>query len=151
MSVEDRLREDQNLALKAGKKEEISTIRMIRAQIKDARITKGDKLSDEDVALVLQKAAKIRKEAIEMYVKGNREDLAAKEEAEYNIIAKYLPQQLSEDQIDNIIHETIYSLEVSGEKDIGRVMGAIMPKIKGKADGKSVQQKVRIALTQISS
>lgn len=151
MSIEDRLLEDQNLALKAGKKEEISTIRMIRAQIKDARISKGDKLSDEDVALVLQKAAKIRKEAIEMYVKGNREDLAAKEEAEYKIIAKYLPQQLSEDQIEKIIQETIYSLEVSGEKDIGRVMGAIMPKIKGKADGKSVQQKVRIALTQISS
>jgi uncharacterized protein YqeY len=124
---------------------------MIRAQIKDARISKGDKLSDEDIALVLQKAAKIRKEAIEMYTKGNREDLAAKEEAEYKIIAKYLPQQLSEDQIENIIHETIYSLEVSGEKDIGRVMGAIMPKIKGKADGKSVQQKVRIALAQISS
>jgi uncharacterized protein YqeY len=151
MSIEDRLLEDQNLALKAGKKEEISTIRMIRAQIKDARISKGDKLSDEDIALVLQKAAKIRKEAIEMYTKGNREDLAAKEEAEYKIIAKYLPQQLSEDQIENIIHETIYSLEVSGEKDIGRVMGAIMPKIKGKADGKSVQQKVRIALAQISS
>lgn len=151
MSIEDRLLEDQNLALKAGKKEEISTIRMIRAQIKDARISKGDELSDEDVALVLQKAAKIRKEAIEMYVKGNREDLAAKEEAEYKIIAKYLPQQLSEDQLEKIIQETIYSLEVSGEKDIGRVMGAIMPKIKGKADGKSVQQKVRIALTQISS
>ena len=151
MSIEDRLLEDQNMALKAGKKEEISTIRMIRAQIKDARISKGDELSDEEVALVLQKAAKIRKEAIEMYAKSDRGDLVAKEEAEYKIIEKYLPEQLSEDQVDKLIQETLSSLDVSGEKDIGRVMGAIMPKVKGKADGKSVQQRVRIALSQISS
>lgn len=151
MSIEDRLLEDQNLALKAGKKEEISTIRMIRAQIKDARISKGDELSDEEVALVIQKAAKIRKEAIEMYAKSDRADLVAKEEAEYKIIEKYLPEQLSEDQVDKLIQETLSSLDVSSEKDIGRVMGAIMPKVKGKADGKSVQQKVRIALSQISS
>jgi uncharacterized protein YqeY len=151
MSIEERLLEDQNLALKAGKKEEISTIRMIRAQIKDARISKGDKLSDEEVAFVLQKAAKIRKEAIAMFAKSNRDDLVAKEEAEYKIIEKYLPEQLSEDQVDKLIQETLSSLDVSGEKDIGRVMGAIMPKVKGKADGKLIQQKVRIALSQISS
>lgn len=151
MSLEERLLEDLKLAMKAGRKEEISTLRMLRAQIKNARISKGEDLSDQEVALVLQKAVKVRKEAMEMFSKGNRADLVAKEQKEYDIIAKYLPEQLSEEQIEKLIRETISSLEVSSEKDIGRVMGALMPKVKGKADGKIIQQKVRLALTQLPS
>jgi len=153
MSLEDRLFEDLKLALKAGKKEEVSTLRMIRAQIKDTRIArgKGTELNDEDITQVLQKAAKNRKEAIEMYEKGNRDDLVAKEQAEYEIIVRYMPEQLSEQEIEKIIQETISSLHVSSEKDIGRVMGAIMPKVKGKADGKLVQHKVKVALANLPS
>jgi uncharacterized protein YqeY len=151
MSIENRLMEDLKLAMKAGRKEEVTTLRMIRAQIKNAQIEKGEDLSEEDVAQVLNKAAKVRIEAIEMYQKGNRDDLVAKEHAEYEIIAKYMPEQLNDDEIEKIIQETIMSLQASSEKDIGRVMGAIMPKVKGKADGRIIQQKVRVALTKLSS
>ena len=151
MALEELLFEDLKLAMKARRKEEISTLRLLRAQIKDARISKGEDLDEQEVTSVLQKAAKIRKEAIEMFLQGNREDLVAKEQKEYEIIAKYLPEQLSEEQIDNLIQEIISSLDVTSEKDFGRVMGAIMPKVKGKADGKIIQQKVKLALTQLPS
>jgi uncharacterized protein YqeY len=151
MSLEERLLEDLKLAMKASRKEEISTLRMVRAQIKDAQISKGEALSDQEVAAVLQKAAKIRKEAMDMFSKGNREDLVAKEQKEFDIITKYLPEQLSEEQIETLIKETISALNVSSEKDFGRVMSAIMPKVKGKADGKIIQQKVKLALTQLPS
>ena len=151
MSLEERLLEDLKLAMKAGRKEEVSTLRMLRAQVKDARISKGEDLTDQEVSAVLQKAVKIRKEAMEMFSKGDRIDLVEKEQKEYEIISIYLPEQLTEEQIENLIQETIFSLQVSGEKDLGRVMGAIMPKVKGKADGKIIQQKVKLALTQLPS
>jgi uncharacterized protein YqeY len=150
MSVEKQLLEDMNLALKSGRKIELDTIRMLRAQIKSASIDKKDDLDEAELAQVLQKEAKKRKEAIEMYQKGNREDLVKKEESELAIIAKYLPEQLSEKDIDSIINEAIVSLQVTTEKDMGSVMGAIMPKVKGKADGKLVQQKVKEFLANLS-
>jgi uncharacterized protein YqeY len=85
-----------------------------------------------------------------MYKQGNREDLVKKEEAELSVIAKYLPEQLSEKDLEDIIQSSIESLQVTSEKDMGRVMGAIMPKVKGKADGKLVQQKVKDHLAKLS-
>lgn len=143
MSIEEQLLEDMKLAMKAGKKLELETVRILRAQIKTASIDKKDDLSDSEVAQVLQKEAKKRKEAIEMYEKGGREDLVNKESAELEIISKYLPEQLSDKELDTIIKETISTLQITSEKDMGRVMGAVMPKVKGKADGKIVQQKVK--------
>jgi len=143
MSIEEQLLQDMKLAMKAGKKLELETVRILRAQIKTASIDKRDDLSDSEVAQVLQKEAKKRKEAIEMYKKGGREDLVNKESAELEIISKYLPEQLSDEELDSIIKETISTLQVTSEKDMGRVMGAVMPKVKGKADGKAVQQKVK--------
>jgi uncharacterized protein YqeY len=143
MSIEEQLLKDMNLALKAGKKLELETVRMLRAQIKRTSIDKKDELTDSEVAQVLQKEAKKRKEAMEMYRSGGREDLVNKESAELDIIAKYLPEQLSEEEIEKVIRETVSDMQVSSEKDMGRVMGAVMPKVKGKADGKLVQQKVK--------
>jgi len=150
MSVEKQLMEDMKLAMKSGNKITLNTIRILRAQIKTASIDKKDELDEAELAQVLQKEAKKRKEAMEMYKQGNREDLFKKEEAELGIISNYLPEQLSEEDIDQIISESISSLQVSGEKDMGRVMGAIMPKLKGKADGKVVQQKVKEHLAKLS-
>ncbi len=143
MSLEKQLMEDMKLAMKARKKLELETIRILRAQIKIASIDKKDDLTDSEMAQVLQKEAKKRKEAIELYKQGNREDLVKKESAELEIISKYMPEQLSDKELDSIIKETISTLQVSNEKDMGRVMGAVMPKVKGKADGKIVQQKVK--------
>ena len=150
MSLEKQLLADMNAALKAGRKEEVATIRMIRAQIKDATIAKGDELLEADIHQVLQRAVKIRKEAIEMYRQGNRQDLVDKENSELQIINRYLPKQLSEDDLRQMIAEIIISLNLSSEKDIGRLMGAIMPKVQGKADGKIVQQLAKTALTNLS-
>lgn len=143
MSLEKQLMEDMKLAMKARKKLELETIRILRAQIKTASIDKKDDLTDSEMAQVLQKEAKKRKEAIELYKQGNREDLVKKESAELEIISKYMPEQLSDKELDSIIKETISALQVSNEKDMGRVMGAVMPRVKGKADGKIVQQKVK--------
>jgi len=143
MSIEKQLMEDMKLAMKAGKKLELETIRILRAQIKTASIDKKDDLTDSEMAQVLQKEAKKRKEAIALYKQGNREDLVNKESAELEIISNYMPEQLSDEELESIINETISTLQVTGEKDMGRVMGAIMPKVKGKADGKIVQQKVK--------
>jgi uncharacterized protein YqeY len=150
MSVEKQLMEDMKLAMKSGNKIERDTIRMLRAQIKLASIDKKDELNEAELAQVLQKEAKKRKEAIEMFQQGNRQDLVKKEESELEIISTYLPEQLSDKDLDKIITEAIESLQVTSEKDMGRVMGAIMPKVKGKADGKVVQQKVKEYLAKLS-
>lgn len=150
MSVEKQLMEDMKLAMKSGNKIERDTIRMLRAQIKLASIDKKDELNEAELAQVLQKEAKKRKEAIEMYQQGNREDLVKKEKSELEIISTYLPKQLSDKDLDKTIKEAIESLQVTSEKDMGRVMGALMPKVKGKADGKVVQQKVKEHLAKLS-
>jgi len=150
MSVEIQLMEDMKLAMKSGNKTALDTIRMLRAQIKSASIDKKDNLDEAELAQVLQKEAKKRKEAIELFKQGNREDLVKKEESELLIISKYLPDQLSDKALDEIISESIASLKVESEKDMGRIMGAIMPKVKGKADGKVVQQKVKDQLAKLS-
>ena len=143
MSLEEQLIHDMKLAMKAGNKLELETIRILRAQIKTASIDKKDVLNDSELAQVLQKEGKRRKEAIEMYQKGGREDLVKKESAELEIISKYLPEQLSDDELNRYYKRDDCRLQVSDEKDMGRVMGAVMPKVKGKADGKVVQQKVK--------
>ena len=150
MSVEKQLLENMNAALKAGRKGEVATIRMVRAQLKNARIAKGSELDETDVNQVLQKAVKIRKEAIEMYQQAGRQDLVNKESGELQIIQKYLPQPLSEDEIKRVIAEIQASLNLSSEKDLGRLMGAIMTKVQGKADGKLVQQLAKAALANLS-
>jgi uncharacterized protein YqeY len=150
MSIEQQLLDDMNTAMKAGKKEEVATIRMVRAQIHDARIAKGSDLNEIDINQVLQRAVKIRKEAIEMYRQGNRQDLVDKESRELQIIGKYLPEQIAEDDLKGLIAEIITSLNLSSEKDLGRLMSAIMPKVQGKADGKIVQQLARHALASLS-
>jgi uncharacterized protein YqeY len=150
MSIEQQLLKDMNAALKAGKKEDVATIRMVRAQLKDARIAKGSDLDEADINQVLQRAVKMRKEAMEMYRQGNRQDLVDKESTELQIIQRYLPEQLSTEDLNKLIAEIISSLNLSSEKDLGRLMGTIMPKVQGQADGKLVQQLAKSALALLS-
>jgi uncharacterized protein YqeY len=103
------------------------------------------------VAGILQKAAKKRKESIEMYIDGNRQDLADKEAFELTVIKRYLPEEMSEDSILEIISLEITTLNLNSDKDIGRLMGIVMPKLKGKADGNLVQQLARKALAELST
>jgi len=150
MTTEERLQEDMKLAMKAGKKDELSAIRLMRAQLKDARIKKSDDLTEDEVLGILQKSAKKRKESIDIFRDGNRQDLADKELFELSVIQKYMPEELSEESILEVINAEIKSLTLSSDKDIGRLMGTLMPKMKGKADGKLVQQLARKTLADLS-
>lgn len=149
MSIEKQLTEDMKLALKSGDKTTLGTIRLLRAQIKTASINKKDDLSESEVTQVLQKEAKKRKESIAMFKQGNREDLVKKEMTELEIIDRYLPEQISEADLAAIIKEEAQTIQAASEKDMGRLMGAVMPKVQGKADGKQVQQKVREFLANL--
>jgi len=148
--IDNRLSEDIITAMKAGEKDKTETFRTLRAQIKNAKIKKGDDLEVSEEEQVLMTAAKRRKESISMFKEGNREDLVAKEQFQLDLIQNYLPEQISEDEIEIIVNDTISSLNISGMSDLGRVMGALMPKVKGKADGKIVQQKVREAISKLT-
>ena len=145
MNLLDRLTEDMKAAMKSGDQVRLSVIRQLRSQIKNAQLApgKGGELTDEEILRVVSNAAKKAKEAIELYKQGDRQDLVEKESAELAIIQEYLPEQLSEDEIARIIDAVIAEENATSMKDMGRVMGKVMQQVRGKADGKLVQQLVR--------
>lgn len=147
MNIQDRLNEDLKTAMKAKEKVKVETIRMVRAQLKDFQIAKGDELSEEDEVSVLTSAAKKRKEALDLYKKSDRQDLIEKEKQELEIISAYLPAQLSKEEIEKIVVRIVEEVGASSPQDMGKVMGASMKELKGKADGKIVQEIVREKLT----
>jgi uncharacterized protein YqeY len=125
-------------ALKAGEKERLSALRMLLSELKNARIAAGEDLTREAEEKVLSSYAKKRKEAIEKYREGGRPELADKEEREYQITVSYLPEQLEEPEIREIIDKTITELQAGGMKDFGRVMKAVMGEVGSRAEGSAV-------------
>lgn len=142
----DKLTDEMKSAMKSGDKIKLSTIRQLRAQMKDAQIAKGDELTEEEMMAVLNNAAKKRREAIKLYEQGGRDELAENEKAELAVIETYLPQQLSEAEVSDIIDKAIAETGAAGPSDLGKVMGKIMGQVRGRADGKLVQQLVRTKL-----
>lgn len=143
MNLQDKLNEDYKAAMKSGDKLRIETLRLLRAQLKDAKISKMEALTPEEEIAALSNAAKKRREAIEMYKQGGRNDLLEKEAAELAIISAYLPQALSAEEVARIIDTAIKETGAAAAGDMGKIMGKIMPQVKGRADGKMVQQMVR--------
>lgn len=145
MSLKDRLVEDMKVAMKAKEegKVRLSVIRMARAAIKNAEIDKRTEFSDEQVIEVLAREVKMRRDSIEEFSKANRPDTVKALEEEISVLMEYLPQQLSEGEIRQLAQETIAAVGAQGPKDLGKVMGSITPKTKGRADGKLVNQVVR--------
>jgi uncharacterized protein YqeY len=143
MGLEDRLLEDYTNAMKAQNRIALETVRMVRAAIKNASLEKRSPLSEEEVSAVLSREVKRRKESLEMYEKGGRKDLAEKEAAEIEIISAYLPKALSEAELEDIIVRTIQEVGASGAGEMGKVMAAVMPQVKGRAEGKLIQELVR--------
>ncbi len=143
MELKDRIDSECKTALKSGEKIKVSTLRMILAEVKNAEIAKRGDLSEEELLAVVAREARKRKEAIEEFGKGGREDLVAKESEELAIIQAYLPEQMSDGEVRSIVEETIKEVGATSSGDLGKVMGKLMPKIKGKADGKKVNQMVR--------
>ena len=143
MEIQDRLSEDLKTAMKAKEKVKVETIRMVRAQLKNFQIAKRDELTEEDEISVVINAAKIRKEALELYEKSDRQDLIDRERQELEIISAYLPAQLSKEEVDRVVLKVMQEVGASSPQDMGKVMSAAMKELRGKADGKMVQEIVR--------
>lgn len=147
MSLTDRISQDMKIAMKAGEKLRLATLRTLRAAILEFEKAKeGNVPGEEDELRILTTAAKKRKEAIEQYREAGREDLAETEEQELAIIAEYLPAQLDAAEIEEIVTRVIEEAGASGMQDMGKVMGPLMKQLQGRADGAVVQKLVRSKL-----
>lgn len=149
MELLKQINQDYKKALKEKKSKRKDTLRLIRNAIEQKEIAKGkeEELKKEDVIEVLNKQAEQRKESIEQYEEAGRDELVKKEKEELELIEKYLPEPLSESEIEAKVTETIEQIEAQGLEDMGKVMGKVMPKVKGKADGNKVKEIVKNKLS----
>ncbi|MFN3396468.1 MAG: GatB/YqeY domain-containing protein [Thermodesulfovibrionales bacterium] len=145
MDILKKIDDDLSTSLKAKDDLRVSTLRMMKAALKNAEIEKRQKggLKEEDITGVLSSLVKQRRESVEQYTKAGRHDLADKESREIEIIQEYLPEQLSEEELENLIRSAIHETGVSSVKEIGRLMKVLMPQVKGRADGRIVNEKAR--------
>jgi len=162
MSFKEKIQRDLKLALKGKREIELSVLRMLMAAIFNKEIEKRTRIwkekpdllvedlekesqlgTDEEIIQVISSEIKKRKEAILEFEKGKREDLVKKEKTEMEFLQKYLPEQLSEEEIKKLVEEAIEKVGAKEMKDMGRVMAVLMPKVKGKADGSVVSKIVK--------
>jgi uncharacterized protein YqeY len=142
MSILSRIDDDMKKALKGGDKLKLTVLRGLKSDIKYRQIELGRDINDDDIIGVLSSATKKRKESIEQFAAGKRIDLAEKETAELRIIRQYLPEELSEEELRKLILESIQETGADSPGKLGLVMKDLMPKIKGRADGKYVNKLV---------
>ena len=143
LSLEEVIFNDMKKALKGNEKLKLSTLRLIRAAVKNAEISKKDKLIEDEVIGIVANNLKKLEESLDIFTKAQRPELADKAKKEIEIVKKYLPEQLSEEEVEKIVKATIIKLGFKGLQDIGPAMKEIMPQLKGKADGKIVNKMVR--------
>lgn len=143
MNLKERLQEDVRDAMREGDKSKRDTLRMILAAIKQEEVDRQQELDDDDCLKVLAKQAKQRKETIADAQKAGRQDLVQEEQVELEIIESYLPQMMSRAEIEAVASQVIQEQNASGMQDMGRVMGQVMPRLQGRADGKLTSQVVR--------
>lgn len=146
MTLIEKIDSDLKTALRNKDEIRLNVLRMLKSELKYKAIDTGDDLSEEDTIAVLSSAAKKRNEAIEEFRRGGREDLVKQETAEYEIIKEYLPEQLSEDELKEIVKNKIAETGAVSINDLGMVMKALMPEVRGRADGKTVNFVVRSVL-----
>jgi uncharacterized protein YqeY len=143
MTLKARLESDVKTAMRSGDTLRRSVIRILRSEVHNQEITAKAELDDEGVIRVLSRQAQQRRDSIEAYKSGNRQDLVDKEAAELEIILEYLPAQMTRDEIQELVRKVIADTGAEGPGDIGRVMGALMPQVAGKAEGREVSSIVR--------
>ena len=146
MSLQDRIQTDIAVAMRAGDGLRRDVLRMVVSAAYNIEKRQGRPLSDDEYLAVLSREAKTRRESVEAFRGGGREDLAAKEEAEIAIIGEYLPDALTEDEIAALVREGIVATGASSARDMGKVMGWLAPRTRGRADGKRVSERVVQAL-----
>lgn len=148
MSLPERIEVDFKQALRHREPRKVSCLRLIKAALKNKEIENRGALDESQVLSVLTTLVKQRKESLELFQKGGRDDLVRQEQEELNIIEGYLPKPLSEKELIAIIEQAVNALGAAGPKDMGKVMKAIMPKVQGRADGKRVNELVKAALSK---
>lgn len=145
MSLKEKIAEDMKAAMKSGQTRRLETLRSLKAAMleKEIAMRGGPAMSAEDELGVVMSAAKRRKESIEMFAQGGRQDLVAAETEELAIIQEYLPKQLGRPEIESVVREVIAQTGATSAADFGKVMPATMKQLKGKADGKLIQDIVK--------
>ncbi len=146
MALLEKINSDLKEAMKAKDSVKVGTLRMVVSDIKYAKIEKMKEMDDGDIIAVIQKAIKSRKDSAEQYKNAQRPELAMKEEAEIAVLEVYLPEQMSSEEIEKIIRSVVRDIGATGAKDMGKVMQKLMPLVKGKADGKLVNEIVKKVL-----
>jgi uncharacterized protein YqeY len=148
VSLRERLQDDTTAAMRSRDALRRDVLRMVQNSIYLAEKSKRITMSDDDVIGVLTREVKTRRESVDAFRKGGREDLAAKEEAEIAILSEYLPQPLGDDELNALVGEAIQATGASTARDMGKVMGWLSPRTRGRADGKVVSGLVAQALAQ---
>lgn len=145
--MREKILEDLKQAMKEQDKELLSVIRMVKGAMQLEEIKVKHPLTDEEVITILSREIKTRKESIAEFEKGNRDDLILKTKVEIEILSRYMPEQLSEAEVDAIIEEAFRTINPQAPSDMGKIMGMVTPKLKGKTDMSSVSKKVKEKLT----
>lgn len=146
MSLLDTLKKDMISAMKAKDKDTLSVVRMLKASVQNEQIKVGHDLTPDEENALMAKEYKQRKDSLAEFEKGGRQDLVDATQKEMEVVAKYMPKQMTADEVQKVVEETINEVNAESMKDFGKVMGAIMPKVKGKADGKVVNETVKKVL-----
>ena len=149
MTLKDNVQEALKKALKQQRKVEVSTLRLLLSEIKNAEIAQQKAADDSKVLDVITREVKRRRESIEAFKQGNRSDLVAQEEAELAILMSYLPEQMSREEIIAAARQVIDAVGAKGPSDKGKVMSQLMPQLKGKADGKEISDIVSELLAAV--
>jgi uncharacterized protein YqeY len=146
MGLREKIDADIKDALKSGAKDKVSALRMLSAALKNKEIDKRRPLTDEEVIETIRTIIKQRKDSIEQFTKGGRQDLADKETAEAVLLEVYLPRQLTREELEAMVREAVAQTGAQGARDMGKVMKALVPMAAGRADGKLLSELVKIAL-----
>lgn len=148
MTLQERLMSDYTQAMKARDTVRKNTLSFARAAIKQVEVDTRKELTDEEIVPILAKQVKMRKDALEEFRRAGRSDLVDSYEAEIQVLAEYLPRQLTEEEIRTIVNDTAQELDIQGgRQNMGKLMGAVMPKVKGLADGSTVKGIIETFLT----
>ena len=146
MSLKEILNNDIKSAMKAKDKETLAVLRMIKTAVQAAEIDKKEELNAEEELTILAREAKQRRESLAEFVKAGRDELVAKTEAEIEIVERYLPKQLSVEEVKEVIATVAEKIGVTTQKEFGKLMGAVMQELKGKADGNVIKEQVKAHL-----
>lgn len=143
MELQEKINADVKDALKAGAKEKLTTLRMLSAALQNREIEKREPLIEDEVIATVRSLIKQRKDSIEQFSKGGRQDLVDKETAEVSVLEVYLPRQMTREELEPMVKDAVAQTGAQGPKDMGKVMKALVPMVGGRADGKLMSELVK--------